>query len=141
MRVIWAAAAAALLIGGVARAESQDRMQDQMQRQMPARGDAAVGIGVICNTSQQAEQFVTLRRKGTEPERAMQTVNAGARDQRACGVAAIAYIRDATIETTAMRDQLVQIVRVNVVAGFNGSAWQRADMVQYAVLEGGGESI
>jgi hypothetical protein len=141
MRIIWAATAAALLIGGVARAESQDRMQGQMQVQIPAKGDAAVGIGVICNTSQQAEQFVTLRSKGTEPEQAMQAVNAGARDQQACGVAAIAYIRDATIETKAMQDQLVQIVRVNVVAGFNGSAWQRADMIQYAVLEGGGESI
>lgn len=137
MRVIWAAAAAAMFMGGVAQADSQDRRQDQM----PAKGDAAVSIGVICNTSQQAEQFVTLRSKGTEPEQAMRAVNAGARDRRACGVAAIAYIRDATIETKAMRDQLVQIVRVNVVAGFNGSAWQRADMVQYAVLEGGGESI
>ena len=141
MRVIWAAATAALLMGGVAQADSQDRMQDQMQDQMPAKGDAGVSIGVICNTSRQAEQFVTLRSRGTQPEQAMRAVNAAARDQRACGVAAIAYIRDATIETKTMQDQLVQIVRVNVVAGFNGSAWQRADMVQYAVLEGGGESI
>jgi hypothetical protein len=41
-----------------------------------------------------------------------------------------------------LEDKLVQIVRINVVAGFNGSGWQRvSDMVQYAVLEGGGESI
>jgi hypothetical protein len=37
---------------------------------------------------------------------------------------------------------LVQIVRINVVAGFNGSGWQRvSDLVQYAVLEGAGQSI
>jgi hypothetical protein len=41
-----------------------------------------------------------------------------------------------------LQNQLVQIVRINVVAGFNGSAWQSVSgMVQYAVLEGGGESI
>jgi hypothetical protein len=44
--------------------------------------------------------------------------------------------------TVKLQDELVQIVRINVVAGFNGSSWERvSDMVQYAVLEGGGESI
>ena len=39
-------------------------------------------------------------------------------------------------------DRLVQIVRINIVAGFNGSGWQRVtDTVQYAVLEGEGESV
>lgn len=41
-----------------------------------------------------------------------------------------------------LKDKLVQIVRINVVAGFNGSAWQHvSDMVQDAVLEGGGQWI
>ncbi len=72
----------------------------------------------------------------------MRAVNAIARDQRACGVAAVAYIRDTTVDTMAMQDRLVQIVRINIVAGFNGSAWQRvSDTVQYAVLEGDGESV
>ena len=134
MRVFWAAVTAAMLVCGTARADGP--------AQSPAKGDAAVGVGIICNTPQQAEQFVSLRRKGAEPEQAMRTVNAKVRDQRACGVAAIAYIRDATVDTMTMEDKLVQIVRINVVAGFNGSAWQRVtDMVQYAVLEGGGESI
>jgi hypothetical protein len=51
-------------------------------------------------------------------------------------------IRDHTMGTVKLQDELVQIVRINVVAGFNGSSWERvSDMVQYAVLEGGGESI
>jgi hypothetical protein len=134
MRMFWAAAAAALLVCGTARADGP--------AQSPEKGDAAIGVGIICNTPQQAEQFVSLRRGGAEPEQAMRAVNTSARDQRACGVAAVAYIRDATIDTMAMQDRLVQIVRINVVAGFNGSGWQQVtDMVQYAVLEGGGESI
>ena len=130
MRILWAATAA-MLICGVARAD-----------ELPANGDAAVGIGVICNTPQQAEHFVKLRSSGIRPEQAMHTVNFGARDARACGVAAIAYIRDATVDTMKVNNSLVQIVRINVVAGFTGSGWQRVtDMVQYAVLEGGGESV
>jgi hypothetical protein len=131
MRVFWVAAAAVVLVCGGAWAEEQ-----------PGNGDAAIGIGIICNTSQQAEQFVRLRSTGTQPEQAMRAVNASARDNRACGVAAIAYIRNQTVDTMKLRDNLVQIVRINVVAGFNGAGWQRiSDMVQYAVLEGGGESV
>ncbi|HET7803870.1 MAG TPA: hypothetical protein VFL53_06500 [Pseudolabrys sp.] len=132
MRIIWAAAAAAVLACGVARAEGQP----------PAQGDPAVGVGIICNTSEEARQFVDLRSRGAAPEQAMQAVNTDARDERACGVAAIAYVRDATVDTTTIKDRLVQIVRINVVAGFNGAAWQRvADMVQYAVIEGEGEAV
>jgi hypothetical protein len=99
-------------------------------------------VGIICNTVQQAEQFVSLRSNGAEPEQAMHAVNANTQDQRACGVAAIAYFRGHTVDTMRLEDKLVQIVRINVVAGFNGSAWQRvAGKVQYAVVEGGGEAI
>ena len=131
MRIFCVAAAAVLVACGVARADDQ-----------PGNGDAAIGVGIICNTSQQAEQFVKLRSKGTQPDQAMRAVNASARDDRACGVAAIAYVRDHTVDTMKLPDKLVQIVRINVVAGFNGAGWQRiSDMVQYAVLEGGGESV
>jgi hypothetical protein len=131
MGIFWVGAAAAVLVCGVARADEQ-----------PQNGDAAIGVGIICNTPQQAEQFVKLRSTGTQPDQAMRAVNASARDNRACGVAAIAYVRNQTVDTMKLRDKLVQIVRINVVAGFNGAGWQRmSDMVQYAVLEGGGESI
>jgi len=80
--------------------------------------------------------------KGAEPDQAMTSVNANAHDDRACGVAAIAYIRDQTVDTMKLDNKLVQIVRISVFAGFNGNAWQRVSgMVQYAVLEGDGESI
>lgn len=53
-----------------------------------------------------------------------------------------AGIRNETVDTMKLEDKLVQIVRINVVAGFNESAWQcMSDMVQYTVLKGGGQSI
>jgi len=71
---------------------------------------------------ERAEQFVRLRSRGAESERAMHAVNANAHDERACGVAAMAYIRNEVVETMKLEDKLVQLVRINVVAGFNGSA-------------------
>ena len=134
MRIFWAAAAGAILLCGAAHAE--------IPVPWPANGDAAVGVGVICNTSEEARQFVALRSHGAAPDQAVQAVNATAIDERACGVAAVAYVRDGTVDTMRLENQLVQIVRINVVAGFNGSVWQRVSgMVQYAVLEGDGESI
>jgi hypothetical protein len=134
MRVFGAAVAAAVLVCGVARAEAP--------AQLPESGDAAVGVGIICNTADEAKEFVDLRQHGSAQEQAVQAVNAKATDERACGVAAVAYVSDGTVDTMTLGDKLVRIVRINVVAGFNGSAWQRVSgMVQYAVIEGGGESI
>jgi hypothetical protein len=134
MRVFWATAVAAIFVCGAARAERPD--------QSPTNGEAAVGVGVICNTSEEARQFVDLRSHGAAPDQAVEAVNANVKDERACGVAAIAYVHDGTVDTMRLENQLVQIVRINVVAGFNGSGWQGVSgMVQYAVLEGGGESI
>ena len=131
MRIFWAAAAA-ILVCGAARAEGP--------MPSPVSGDAAVGV--IYNTSEEARQFVDLRSHSAAPDQAVQAVNANAMDERACGVAAIAYVHDGTVDTMKLENQLVQIVRINVVAGFNGSVWQRVSgMVQYAMLEGGGESI
>jgi hypothetical protein len=136
MRIFWAAAAAAILLCGAARAGAPEGPQ------VPTSGDAAVGVGVICNTPDEAKQFVDLRSHGAAADQAVQAVNANARDERACGVAAVAYVHDGTVSTVKLENTLVQIVRINVVAGFNGSGWQRvAGMVQYAVLEGAGESI
>ncbi len=106
-------------------------------------GDPGVGVGIICNTPEQAERFVGLRGKGADVPVALNAVNAEARDTKACGVAAVAFLRDQTIATRPMGDRLVQIVRINVVAGFNGTGWQRASAmsVQYAVIEAEGQSV
>ncbi|MDO9411220.1 MAG: hypothetical protein Q7T81_01415 [Pseudolabrys sp.] len=106
-------------------------------------GDPGVGVGIICNTSEQAERFITLRGQGTEAKSALETVNAEVNDDRACGIAAVAFLRDETIKTRPMGNRLVQIVRINVVAGYNGKGWQRASAttVQYAVVEAQGQAI
>lgn len=106
-------------------------------------GEPAVGVGIICNTPEQAERFINLRAEGTAAPAALETVNTEVKDARACGVAAVAFLRDETIKTRPMGDRLVHIVRINVVAGFNEGGWHRASAmtVQYAVIDAQGQAI
>jgi len=134
MRKFVIAAAAAVLLSGAAWADDAAP---------PAQNkDAAVGVGMICNTQQQAERFLALRATGAEGNSAMQTVNSEARDPRACGFAAIAYILDATVSSKTVGAKLLNVQRIHVIAGYDGAGWQRiADMTQYAVTEAKGLSI
>jgi hypothetical protein len=101
-----------------------------------------IGVGMICDTADEAEHFIRLRAGGAAPQQAMAVVNKEAQDTRACGITAIAYILDRTLHTQTLSNRLVQVVRINVVAGYTGSGWQRMPgMTQYAVIEGGGQSI
>jgi len=101
-----------------------------------------IGVGMICNTPDQAEQFIALRAHGTAAREAMQKVNLLAHDPHACGIAAIAFTRDRTVDARPVANKLLQIVRISVLAGFNGDGWQHVPgMTQYAVMEGEGESI
>lgn len=126
------AAVAALAMSGTARAEENAGPESQ----------AAVGVGMICDTPQQAERFVELRASGTAPQQAMEAVNNEARDEHACGVAAIAFTRAATVDNKPVENKLVQVVRINVLAGFDGNGWQPvSNMTQYAIMEGEGETI
>jgi len=133
------AAAAVLLIAGAARADELTSLPGQRDQ-----GDSGpvVGVGVICNTSTQAEQFVSLRQEGQDITPAVAKVNQQAQDPRACGVAAVAFMPDKIMATKPMGGKLVKIVRINVVAGYNGSGWHRvASTVQYAILPAQGEDI
>lgn len=130
MRFPWAAGAALLLLGGFAQADEAN---------IPPQPDGdgmAVGVGVICNTSEQAERYVSLRARGAEITLAVSAVNQQVRDPKACGLAAVAFQRDKTVEAKSMQGKLVTIVRINVLAGYNGREWLRVPaMVQYAVME------
>jgi len=130
------AAAAVLLIGGLARADELTSLPGQ------ANSGPVVGIGVICNTSAQAEQFVSLRQQGQDITPAVAKVNEQAQDPRACGLAAVAFVPDKTMATKPMGGKLVKIVRINVVAGYNGSGWHHvASTVQYAIMPTEGQEI
>jgi hypothetical protein len=97
---------------------------------------------MICNTSEQAKQFLELRAQGIAAKEAMKQVNAEAKNPRACGVAAIAFILDKTVDARPVNNKLLLLERINVLAGYDGNGWQSIPaMIQYAVVEGRGDAI
>ena len=127
-----AAAALAVLAASAARAEAPANDEGKM----------GVGVGVICNTTDQAQNYVKLRSGGAEVTLAVSAVNERVRDPQACGVAAVAFERDKTVGTMSQKGQLVSIVQVRVVAGFDGTKWARVpDTVQYAIIENEGLEV
>ena len=138
LRTSLAVLAALSLLSGTALAEPQLDNGSLA----PETDSASVGVGMICNTPQQAERFVALRAGGAQGEQAMKKVNAEARDPRACGIAAIAFVPAATVSTKPVGGHLLQVIRIEIVAGYNGHGWQHiTNMVQYAIVEAKGVSI
>ena len=134
MRILHvaAAAAAAALICGTANAGEI----------ITSNNAPSVGVGMICNTPEQAKQFLELRAKGVVADQAMKKVNEDAQNPRACGIAAIAFVPDKMVDAKPVNDKLLQVERINVVAGYDGNGWQHVPaMIQYAVMEGGGDGI
>ncbi len=65
MQTFWVAAAAVLLSCGLAQAAEPGGLNNGelggLNNGMPAAGQTTIGVGLICDTPEQAERFVTLR--------------------------------------------------------------------------------
>jgi hypothetical protein len=135
MRLAWAAAAtvAITLSSATSGAVKANPMEED---------NLAVGVGIICNTSEQMKRLVGLRMDGAEVPRAVSTVNDEVRDSHACGVAAVAFMSDKMVDIKNVEGKMVQIVRINVMATFDGEHWASVPaMTQYALIESEGYPI
>ena len=133
------AAAAAFLFCGFAQA---GELANNPNIGNPDNAGSAVGIGGICNTPRQAERYISLLGTGQKAGLAMNIVNTETDNPHACGIAAVACTRGATLDTKTVHGKSMQVVRINIIAGFNGVSWQRASgLVQYAVMEPSGIEI
>ncbi len=135
MRYVWAAmTAATFLLGSAAPATVSAAPNED--------SGLSIGIGIVCNTSEQMHRLVGLRMDGAEVPRAVKAVNIEARDPRACGVAAVAFMSDKMIDIKAVQGKMVQIVRISVVAAYDGRHWSRVPaMTQYALIDPEGYAI
>ncbi len=131
------AAAALLLTGGAAQANGN---MPNLPGADTGGGDVIVGVGVLCNTGAQAEHYLRLRADGAQLLPAVDAVNEEAREPRACGMAVVAFRRDKTMDTQRLNGRLVSVVRISVMANYDGETWAPVPaLVQYTVMEDGVE--
>jgi hypothetical protein len=130
-KLVICATMAVLLLGAAGRAKENPDIS--LKTAQPKK--AKVGVGVICDTDKQAEQYVSLRATGQSVSPAVNKVNAAAHQEGACGVAAIVYVPNQTMDTKSVGRRLIEIVCIKVLAGYSGSGWQKvSNIVQYAVI-------
>jgi len=129
---IGTALGVAMLVGAGGAASAQSRGDD----------GAKVGVGMICDSQAQAARFLELRATGKSADQAMAAVNQESKNPKACGLAAIAFTQDGTVDSKSVDNQLVQVVRIRILAGYTGATWQpMKDFVQYAILEAEGIEV
>jgi hypothetical protein len=64
-----------------------------LEPEKPSDKSIEIGVGLICNSEEQVQRYLSLHVKDEEPETAIQTVNTEAKDPNACSMAAIAFVR------------------------------------------------
>jgi hypothetical protein len=101
-----------------------------------------VGVILVCDTMAEAVQVIDLRAEGQSAQEAMDAVNGQAQNAHACGHAMIAFTRDEIVYSKLVSKKMLQVTRINVVAGFNGKTWEHvATVVQYTVAEADGVGL
>src|SRR5262249_11282319 len=75
-----------------------------------------IGRGVICDSVQHVQRFVTLRGTGEEPDSALETVNLEANDDAACQFAFVLYTDDKPVGQLAVGGRLFRFIQITVHA-------------------------
>lgn len=109
-------------------------------------GNAGIGQGIICDTSDQAGRFLALRNGGSSIDVAVDAVNSEARDPRACGAAMVAFKMEEEMSKAALQHmdgRPVAIVKITVLAiSEDGENWAAIlPKTQYTVLPAQGQDI
>jgi hypothetical protein len=105
----------------------------QAQGQHP--NGVTIGGAIICDTSEQAQRYVTLRNDGNEAVKALQVINTEANKASACGAAMVAFRRGETVGSKRIGGERVDVVKITVLAFKNGEAWAMVpDTEQYAII-------
>ena len=105
------------------------------QAQGQAKSDVSVGSAIICDTSEQAQRYVTLRKSGNEAVTALQLVNTEANKPTACGAAMVAFRRGETVGSERIQDERIDVVKVTVLAFNYGDGWSMVpETEQFALI-------
>src|SRR5262245_37609054 len=83
-------AAALAVVCVTASVQAHDAKYQPDNPQVPELQGLQVGVGVICNSHQQIERYLSAK-KETSIQEAIKVVNREVKDNRACGMAMVAF--------------------------------------------------
>src|SRR5262245_47256609 len=86
-----------------------------------------VGVGLVCNSEQQVQRYLSLHTRNAEPETAIRLVNTEAQDPNACSLAAIAFVRGKYGPVVPAPGGQMKVVEITIIAAQTPAGWQRVD--------------
>ena len=101
--------------------------------------DARYGSGLICDTAEQAEQFIALTKTKGDLSAAIAAVNSAAGNPQACGVATIRFVGEEEVQQAGT----FKIVRVLVVGFNDGVKWfpVQPPHFQFTIFDPAGQDV
>lgn len=105
MRYLCAMAAAALLYSAMPATAAP-----------PDTNEILTGSGLVCDTKEQAERFVSLMSENEDVARTLHAVNEEAGDAHACVVATIGFVPGAKVADLTKDGAIVHVIEIRVVA-------------------------
>jgi hypothetical protein len=94
-----------------------------------------LGAGIVCDTPQQVERYLSLHVAGTPPHSALQTVNTEFHNPVACGILVTAFIETQEIAKVNIAKGILRLVQITVLATMGETGWQRVPAtVQYTAM-------
>lgn len=97
-------------------------------------GGVQIGMGIMCDTGQQAQRLTDLM-ANKSPEEAMSMVNQEADNPLACGVAVVAFETGKHIGDVHNKKGTFKIMEIKVLAAATAEGWRTAEsMTQFAPM-------
>ncbi len=106
-----------------------------IEQTRPADPSVEVGVGLICNSEQLVQRYLSLHVKNRSPEDAIQSVNTEASDPNACSMAAIAFTRGKVGAAVPAPGGRMKIMEIKILAAQTPFGWQPVTgLVQYTAI-------
>ena len=82
-----------------------------------------VGKGLLCDTSQQVEEYITLVERGHSSQEVIDAINER-EESTACGIVYVAYERGTEVKEVSFKENAYDIQAIFIVSIYNGETWQ-----------------
>ena len=101
----------------------------------PNKNSIEVGVGLVCNSEQQVQRYLSLHAQDRAPETTLKLVNTESQDPNACSIAAVAFIRGKGGATVPAPGGQMKITEIRILAAQTPFGWQRVTgLVQYTAI-------
>jgi hypothetical protein len=110
-----------------ANAQERNAQEREVQVQL--------GIGIICDSAEQVERYLSLYTGNGSAPQSLHIVNAESKNPVACGVAAIAFVPDETVRTLTLSNHAVRVMRIRVIGTETENGWRQInELIQFTAM-------